>query len=474
SSKNLVTEVKEMKEIFKSMEAEVDQNVIDLRSGEIERENLLIINENLIAKCIAQDVFYIVTYSTLTTSQFHELSTAYNVAQTRAPLKSQNFQLHDTINKLQKENDCFQAENSKIKQHYKELYDLIKITHATHIEKITSLLNEIETLKTQVKGKMSVIPNENMIPKVSVCNKYAIDVELIPTSCSKHMVGDRSRLRNFMKNFIRTVRFGNNHFGAIMGYGDYVISDNVIFRVYYVEGLGHNLFFVDQFCDSYLEVAFRKHSCFVRDLDGVDLIKSTRGTKLYTIYVEDIMRSYPICLLSKASKNKSWLWHRRLNHLNFGTINDLARKDLVCGLPRLNFKKYHLCSACQLGKSKKYAHKTKTINTIMEVLHTLHMDLCGPMRVRSINGKKYILIIVDDYFRFTWVKFLRNKDETLEVIIKLIKRLQIRLNKTVKNIRTDNGTEFINQHLIQYNESVGISHQKSISRTPQQNSVVER
>nr|GFB95822.1 integrase, catalytic region, zinc finger, CCHC-type, peptidase aspartic, catalytic [Tanacetum cinerariifolium] len=147
------------------------------------------------------------------------------------------------------------------------------------------------------------------------------------------MTGDCSRLLNFVKKFIGTVRFENDHFGAIVGYGDYVVGESVISRVYYVEGLGHNLFSVRQFCDSDLEVAFRKHSCHVRDTNGVDLIKGSRGSNLYTISVEDMMKSSPICLLSKASKNKSWLWHRRLNHLNFGTINDLARKDLVRGLP---------------------------------------------------------------------------------------------------------------------------------------------
>ncbi|GJS41714.1 retrovirus-related pol polyprotein from transposon TNT 1-94 [Tanacetum coccineum] len=132
------------------------------------------------------------------------------------------------------------------------------------------------------------------------------------------------KCRSYKSSF---VRFGNDHFGAIMGYGDYVIGDSVISRVYYVEGLGHNLFSVGQFCDSDLEVAFRKHSCYVRDTDGVELLKGSRGSNLYTISVEDMMKSSPICLLSKASKNKSWLWHRRLNHLNFGTINVLARKD---------------------------------------------------------------------------------------------------------------------------------------------------
>ncbi|GKF92413.1 integrase, catalytic region, zinc finger, CCHC-type containing protein [Tanacetum coccineum] len=131
------------------------------------------------------------------------------------------------------------------------------------------------------------------------------------------MTGDRSRLMNFVKKFIGTVIFGNDHFGDIMGYGDYVVGDSVISSVYYVE------------------VTFRKYSCYVRDTDGVELLKGSRGSNLYTISVEDMMKSSLICLLSKASKHKSWLWHWRLNHLNFGTINDLARKDLVRGLPRL-------------------------------------------------------------------------------------------------------------------------------------------
>ncbi|GJY36630.1 retrovirus-related pol polyprotein from transposon TNT 1-94 [Tanacetum coccineum] len=307
---------------------------------------------------------------------------------------------------------------------------------------------------------------------------YAVVIQIVlwylDSGCSKHMMRNRSRLINFMKKFIGIVRFRNDHFGAIMGYGDYMIGDSVISRVYYVEGLGHNLFSIGQFCDSDLEVAFRKHSCDVRTEDGVDLLKGSRGSNLYTISVEDMTKSSPVCLLSKASKSKSWLWHLRLNHLNFGAINDLARKDLVRGLPRLKFEKDHLCLACQLGKSKKYTHKPKSEYTIMKVLHTLHMDLCRPMRVHSINGKKYILVIVDDYSRFTWVKFLRSKDETPEFVIKFLKQIQVGLNKTVRYIRTNNGTEFVNQVLTEYYENVGTFHQKSVLRTPQQNGVVER
>ncbi|GKC37587.1 retrovirus-related pol polyprotein from transposon TNT 1-94 [Tanacetum coccineum] len=105
---------------------------------------------------------------------------------------------------------------------------------------------------------------------------------------------------------------------------------------------------------------------------------------------------------------------------------------------------------------------------------TLHMDLCGPLRVQSINGKKYILVIVDDYSRFTWVKFLRSKDETPEFVVKLLKQLQVGLNKTVRNVRTDNGTGCVNKDLTAYYESVGITHEKTILRTSQQNGVVEQ
>nr|GEV45794.1 putative ribonuclease H-like domain-containing protein [Tanacetum cinerariifolium] len=160
----------------------------------------------------------------------------------------------------------------------------------------------------------------------------------------------------------------NVHMEKIMGYEDYYIGNVTISKVYYVEGLGHNLFFI--------------------------------------------------------------------------------------------------------GKKKPY--KPKSENTNQEKLYLLHMDLCGPMRVASVNGKKYILVIVDDYSRFTWVKCLRSKDETPEFIIKFLKMIQLRLKAPVLQIRTDNGTEFVNQNLREYYEKVGISHEKSVARFPQQNGVVER
>ncbi|GJZ71873.1 retrovirus-related pol polyprotein from transposon TNT 1-94 [Tanacetum coccineum] len=296
----------------------------------------------------------------------------------------------------------------------------------------------------------------------------------LDSGCSKHMFGDRSQLTNFVHKLLGTVKFGNDQVAKIMGYGDYQIGNVTISRVYYVEGLGHNLFLVGQFCNSNLEVAFRKHTCFVRNLEGVDLLLGSRGTNLYSLSIGDMMASSPICLFLKATKTKSWLWHRRLSHLNFGAINHLARHGLVRGLPRIKFEKDHLCSVCAMGKSKKQSHKPKSEDTNQEKLYLLHMDLCGPMRVTSVNGKKYILVNMDDYSRFTWVNFLASKDEAPDFIIKFLKMIQNRLNATVRNICTDNGTEFVNQTLQDYYEQVGISHKTLVARTPQQNGVVER
>nr|GEX88280.1 retrovirus-related Pol polyprotein from transposon TNT 1-94 [Tanacetum cinerariifolium] len=275
----------------------------------------------------------------------------------------------------------------------------------------------------------TIVPPREPIPIVNKTDKPVVTLVVqivlwyLDSGCSKHMTGDRSQLVNFVQKFLGTVKFGNDHVVKIMGYGDYQIGNVTISWVYYVEGLGHNLFSVGQFCDSDLEVAFCQHTCFIRNLDGVDLLTGSRGNNLYTLSIQDMMASSPICLMSKASKTKSWLWHRRLSYLNFGAINHLARQGLVRGLPKLKFEKDHLCSACAIGKSTRKTHKPKSEDTNQEKLYLLHMDLCGPMRVESVNGKKYILVIVDDYSRFTWVKILRSKDETLDFIIKFLKMI---------------------------------------------------
>ncbi|GKA08665.1 retrovirus-related pol polyprotein from transposon TNT 1-94 [Tanacetum coccineum] len=214
---------------------------------------------------------------------------------------------------------------------------------------------------------------------------------IVDSGCTKHMTGNLKLLGNFVERYMGTVRFGNDQFALILGYGDLVQGNITIKKVYYVEGLNHNLFSVGQFFDADLEVAFRKSTCFVRDLQGNDLLTGNHGSDLYTISLQETTSSTPICLMAKASPTEAWLWHRRLSHFNFDYINLLSKKDVVIGLPKLKYVKDQLCSSCEVSKEKRSSFKIKAVSSSKGWLNLLHMDLCGPMRVASINGKKYIL-----------------------------------------------------------------------------------
>nr|GEU35191.1 uncharacterized mitochondrial protein AtMg00810-like [Tanacetum cinerariifolium] len=229
-----------------------------------------------------------------------------------------------------------------------------------------------------------------------------------------------------------------------------VIGSMTIKKVYYVKGLGHNLFSVGQFCDKGLEVAFRKSTCFVRNEDGVDLLTGDRSLNLYTIALNEVASNSSTCLLAKASSSQSWLWHQRLSHLNFATINNLVKNNLVQGLPKMKFEKDHLCSACEQGKIHRKHHKSKTAFASNKPLYLFHMDLCGLMHVVSINRKRFVLVVVDDYSRYTWVFFFHSKDEASKVIISFIKKTQVNLQLQVQHVRTDNGTEFKNKTLAKF------------------------
>ncbi|GKA52949.1 retrovirus-related pol polyprotein from transposon TNT 1-94 [Tanacetum coccineum] len=387
------------------------------------------------------------------------------------------------------------AENEHLKQTYKQLYDSIKPARIRSKEQCDDLINQVNLKSVEISDL-----NASLQEKVLVITALKDDLRklkgkaLVNNGCNGCMIYDnhdlcvldfinnvnaRIKSKSAKKNSKRKVwKPTGKHIHAAPYDADSTHSPissinfgNVTTRVHYVEGLGHNLFSVGQFCDSNLEVAFHQHTCFICNLEGVDLLIGSRGNNLYTLSLGDMMASSPICLLSKASKTKSWLCHRHLSHLNIGAINHLARHGLVRGLPKLKFEKDHLCSACAMGKSKKKPHKPKSEDTNQEKLYLLHMDLCGLMHVTSVNEKKYILVILDDYSRFTLVKCLRSKDEALDFIIKFLNMIQVRLQMPVKRIRTDNGTEFVNQI---YYENVDISHETSVARSPQQNDVVER
>ncbi|GKB43131.1 retrovirus-related pol polyprotein from transposon TNT 1-94, partial [Tanacetum coccineum] len=288
----------------------------------------------------------------------------------------------------------------------------------------------------------------------------------VNSGCSKHMTGNLKLLINFIWKFMGNVHFRNDHVAAILGYSDPQWGNILITWVYFVKGLGHDLFSVGQFCDSDLEVAFRRNTGFVRNLDGVDMLKRNHSTNLYIINLHKMAHASPICLMAHATSTKSCLWHQCLSHLKFDTINTLAKCNIVIGLPKFKYSKDHLCLSCEQGKSKKTPHMLKPVPDSKNRLQHLHMDLCGPMRVKRINGKWYVLVIMDDYSHYTWVHFLRSKDEAPEAIIKFLKQIQVLLQAPVIIVRTNNRTKFTNLELKAYFEDVGISHQTSSVRNP--------
>ncbi|GJZ04325.1 retrovirus-related pol polyprotein from transposon TNT 1-94 [Tanacetum coccineum] len=275
------------------------------------------------------------------------------------------------------------------------------------------MLNNSQGKKQEVEDHRRNFKFSNNKTSVTACNdslnaktsnvNFLIEIILfiVDSGCSKHMTGNLKLLTNFVDKFLSTVKFGNDQITLILGYGDLVQGTITIKRVYYVEGLNHNLFFIGQFYDVDLEVAFRKSTCYIRDLKGNDLLTGSRGIDLYSITLQDTSNPNPICLMAKATSSQVWLCHRRLSHLNLETINLLLKNNIVTVLPKLKFIKDHLCSSCELGKAKRKSFHTKTTSSSKRQFQLLHMDLCGPMRVESINGKKYVLVIVDDYSRYT-------------------------------------------------------------------------
>ncbi|GJU18936.1 retrovirus-related pol polyprotein from transposon TNT 1-94 [Tanacetum coccineum] len=274
------------------------------------------------------------------------------------------------------------------------------------------LLSKNQThMSSECNNIKLAIQNDKSKVICAMCKQYLITAN--HDVCVLNYVNDmNSRADNQnVRKFMGTVRFGNDHVYAILGYGDLQWGNILIAWVYFIEGLGHNLFSIGQFCDSDLKVSFRRNTCFVKNLEEVDLLKGNHTTNLYTINLHQMASASHICLIARAISTKSWLWHQRLSHLNFDTINELAKNDLVTGLLKFRYSKEHLFPSCEQGKSKTSPHKPKPTSNSKQGLHLLHMDFYGLMRVKSINGKRYVLVIVDDYSCYTWVYFLRSKDE---------------------------------------------------------------
>ncbi|GJW36305.1 putative ribonuclease H-like domain-containing protein [Tanacetum coccineum] len=250
------------------------------------------------------------------------------------------------------------------------------------------------------------------------------DQGVIDSGCSRHMTGNMSYLTNYEEIDGGYVAFGGNPKGGKITRKGTIKTGNLDFEnVYFVRELKFNLFSVSQMCDKKNSVLFNDTECIVLspNFKLIDesqvLLRVPRKNNMYSVELKNIVPKGGLtCLFTKATSGESKLWHRRLGHLNFKTMNKLVKGNLVRGLPSKLFKNDQTCVACQKGKQHRAFCKAKTENSINLPLHLLHMDLFGPTFVKSLKKKMYCLVVTDDYSGFTWVFFLATKDETIGII----------------------------------------------------------
>ncbi|GJW22011.1 retrovirus-related pol polyprotein from transposon TNT 1-94 [Tanacetum coccineum] len=297
-------------------------------------------------------------------------------------LENENVSLDFQVQSLIKERENVKLESQK-------LFDSIKKTQTQTQREINELIESVnqKTFPREQKqkpvgsGKSGLKNNQALVGHLRAKlleRVIQIVMYIVDSGCSKHMTGNLKLLRNFVEKFMGTVRFENEHFAAITGYRDYVHGNITICHV------------------------------ILRD----DLLMGSRDSNVYTIFIPDMVASSPVCLMSKATSIKIMVMAPKTFAPEFGTINHLTKQDLVDGLPKFKYDKDHLCSACEQGKSKKASLQPKLVPSTHSKLELIYLDLYGPMRVESISGKKYILVIVDDYSCYTWVYFLCTKDES--------------------------------------------------------------
>ncbi|KAK1360650.1 hypothetical protein POM88_045124 [Heracleum sosnowskyi] len=280
------------------------------------------------------------------------------------------------------------------------------------------------------------------------------NVLVMDSGCSVHMTGNKALLSEYEEKVGPTVSYGDDNIGQTLGYGNIIIGNVIIEKVALVKGLKHNLLSISQITDRGYHVNFYSTHCEVVDkVSGKVALTGYMHGNIYEANIQTNTDGSPTCLVSKASVDESWNWHKKLSHLNFSNINELVKKDLVRGLPKALYTPDGLCDACQKAKQRRTSFKSKSESSI---------------------GEPYHIVIVDEYSRFTWVYFLHRKDETPEILLDHVRMIETCSKYKVKILRSDNGTEFKNSKMEEFCKYKGIIQQFSAPGIPQQNGIVER
>ncbi|XP_022891908.1 uncharacterized protein LOC111406762 [Olea europaea var. sylvestris] len=235
------------------------------------------------------------------------------------------------------------------------------------------------------------------------------------------------------------------------------------------EGLKSNLLSISQIYDADYEVSFVQKRCTVYDASGDVVLEGVRTSdNCYKVLPNS---NY---VYSSAKIDMSELWHQRLGHVNYRSLFKLVKKKIVDGLPKIDQSENVVCKPCQQGKQLRMNHKRTSKILTNRPLELIHMNLMGPSRVESLGGKRYILVMVNDFSKYTWIELLREKSETGDLVKSLCKRLKVEQNLPISRVRSDHGKEFENFNLENFCLEEEIKHELSLPITPQQNGVVER
>nr|GEU66398.1 putative ribonuclease H-like domain-containing protein [Tanacetum cinerariifolium] len=371
--------------------------------------------------------------------------------------------------------------------HFKKLAQRTYASRDTHKQPVSAALPNL--LMTRPRHACRVVTKSNSpIRRHLPCSPSSKNSNLPPrfTAAKALVVSAAQENMSYLSDFKELnggyVTFrGNPKGGKITSKGKIKTGKLDFDDVYFVKELKFNLFSVSQMCDKKNSVLFTDTECLVLSPDfkmpdeSQVLLRVPRENNMYTVNLKNIVPSGDLtCLFAKATIDESNLWHRRLGHISFKTINKVVKGNLVRGLPTKVIENDDSCVACKKGKQHRASCKSKPVSSVDQPLFRLHMDLFGPTFVKILNKKTYCLVITDDYSRFTWVFFLATKDETSPIIKTFITGLENQLSLMVKVIRSDNRTEFKNSNLNQFCGLKGIKREFSVPMTPQQNGIVER
>ncbi|WVZ75883.1 hypothetical protein U9M48_023904 [Paspalum notatum var. saurae] len=300
------------------------------------------------------------------------------------------------------------------------------------------------------------------------------DVWIMDFGCSRHMTGHHKWFSSL--NPVSTkeyITFGDNGQGKIMGVGSVSLSAKLSLReVVFVRNLGFNLVSVLQLLDEGFEVRFKKGACCVLDAEETLVCSLLPFGQVFRVDLTSVS-SPARCLVASPSAD-IWKWHRRLGHLSFDLLVRLSSMGLIRGLPKLRAEKDLVCHPYRHGKMVAASHIPVSQVMTSYSGELLHMDTVGPARVASVSGKWYVLVVVDDFSRFSWVFFMESKDEAFAFVRDLVLRLRNESHKAMRAIRSDNGGEFRNSRFENFCSDLGLEHQFSSPYTPPQNGVVER